>query len=232
MILSISYSLYPWTNKYKEYTVGHPKIYTSDFQDVSTYFGLIRCTVLPPRWLYHPVLPARCHGKLMFALCGTCMKEKRRAYCPHEDEARTIRGTWVTLEVQKAIEMGYEVKDIEVVWHWERRAVYNKETKRGGLFTGYIDRFLRLKQEASGYPEWCVTPEDKRRYVTDYYENEGIRLDPDNIRKNPGMRSLAKLCLNSMWGKFSPQYVSSLYLIFKHVTARFLRIMYHPLLNF
>ncbi|XP_072051856.1 uncharacterized protein [Amphiura filiformis] len=99
--------------------------------------------------------------------------------------------------------MGYEVKDIEVVWHWEQRAEYDKETKTGGLFTDYIDRFLQLKQEASGYPDWCVTEEDKRRYIDKYFENEGIRLDPDNIEKNPGMRSLAKLCLNSMWGKFA-----------------------------
>ena len=48
-----------------------------------------------------------------------------------------------------------------------------------------------------------MTPEDQRLYVEDYYKNEGIRLDPDNIRKNPGLRSLAKLCLNSMWGKFA-----------------------------
>ncbi|XP_072039103.1 uncharacterized protein [Amphiura filiformis] len=196
-------SLYPWANKYRPYIVGHPRIITNDFEDVSEYFGLIRCTVLPPRYLFHPVLPARCHGKLMFALCGTCMEEKRQAYCPHSDKARTIRGTWVTLEVQKAVEMGYEVKDIEVVWHWEQRAEYDKETKTGGLFTDYIDRFLQLKQEASGYPDWCVTEEDKRRYIDEYFENEGVRLAPDNIEKNPGMRSLAKLCLNSMWGKFA-----------------------------
>ena len=196
-------SLYPWTNKYCPYIVGHPKIITNDFEDINGYFGLIRCTVLPPRWLYHPVLPVQCHDKLIFALCGTCTTEKRRAYCPHSDQFRTIRGTWVTLEVQKAVEMGYEIKDIEVVWHWEQRAVYDRENKTGGLFTGYIDKFLQLKQEASGYPDWCVTEEDKRRYVEDYYRNEGVRLDSNNIAKNPGMRSLAKLCLNNMWGKFA-----------------------------
>ena len=139
----------------------------------------------------------------MFALCGTCLEEKRKGYCPHAEEKRVIRGTWVTLEVQKAIEMGYEVKDIETVWHWKKRTVFDPVTKTGGLFTEYIDRFLQLKREASGYPEWCATSEDERRYVEDYYENEGIRLNPDNIRKNPGLRSLAKLCLNSMWGKFA-----------------------------
>ncbi|XP_072048507.1 uncharacterized protein [Amphiura filiformis] len=99
--------------------------------------------------------------------------------------------------------MGYVIENIEVVWDWEQRAEYDKETKTGGLFTEYIDRFLQLKQEASDYPDWCETLEDQRRYIDEYFENEGIRLNPENIEKNPGMRSLAKLCLNSMWGKFA-----------------------------
>ena len=31
---------------------------------------------------------------------------------------------------------------------------------------------------------------------------ENINLDETKIEKNPGLRSLAKLCLNSFWGKF------------------------------
>ena len=137
----------------------------------------------------------------MFGLCNACMEEKCQGYCPHSDAERIIKGTWVTLEVQKAVEMGYEVKDIEVVWHWEERAEYDPETKTGGLFTDYINRFLQLKQEASGWPEWCKTDADRERYIRDYFANEGISLDPENIRKNPGLRALAKLCLNSMWGE-------------------------------
>ena len=43
---------------------------------------------------------------------------------------------------------------------------------------------------------------DKERYVQQYEEHEKIHLDKENIEKNPGLRSLAKLCLNSFWGKF------------------------------
>jgi hypothetical protein len=32
-------------------------------------------------------------------------------------------------------------------------------------------------------------------------EKEGIKLDENNICINKGLRSLAKLCLNSFWGK-------------------------------
>ena len=37
-------------------------------------------------------------------------------------------------------------------------------------------------------------------YIDEYYEHEGIRLDPEKIVYNPGLRSLAKLMLNSLWG--------------------------------
>ena len=59
-------SLYPWCNKMTRTVVGHPRIITENFEDISTYFGMIKCTVLPPRGLFHPVLPYRTQGKLMF----------------------------------------------------------------------------------------------------------------------------------------------------------------------
>ena len=46
------------------------------------------------------------------------------------------------------------------------------------------------------------TEDDKRTYIEQYYEREGIRLDYNRIQKNPGLRALAKLMLNSFWGKF------------------------------
>ncbi|GFR30973.1 uncharacterized protein TNCT_147391 [Trichonephila clavata] len=56
-------SLYPWVNKYCEYPVGHPEIITEDFQDIDSYFSLVKCKVFPPKNLFHPVLPFRCNDK-------------------------------------------------------------------------------------------------------------------------------------------------------------------------
>ena len=64
------------------------------------------------------------------------------------------------------------------------------------FFSRYINAFLKLKTEASGWPAWCETEEDKRKYVLAFEKKEGIRLYPDNIKPNPGLRALAKLCLN------------------------------------
>jgi hypothetical protein len=71
-----------------------------------------------------------------------------------------------------------------------------------GLFNEYIDHFLKKKAEASGYPSNVKSDEDKDAYIARYMEKEKVRLDKDNIELNPGMRQLAKLCLNSFWGKF------------------------------
>lgn len=73
---------------------------------------------------------------------------------------------------------------------------------RGGLFAEYVNTFLKIKQEASGFPSDCDSEELKREYIRQYKENEGIDLEYEKIQKNPGLRCLAKLCLNSFWGKF------------------------------
>ena len=61
---------------------------------------------------------------------------------------------------------------------------------------------MKIKQEASGWPPECDTDEKKRNYLKEYKEHEGIKLDYGHIEKNPGLHSLAKLMLNSFWGKF------------------------------
>jgi len=58
-------SLYPWVNKTCVYPKGHPRFISQPrHTDIHLYFGLIQCRVLPPRELYHPVLPYRHEGKL------------------------------------------------------------------------------------------------------------------------------------------------------------------------
>ena len=187
-------SLYPWCNRNTRTVVGHPRIITENFDDISTYFGWIKCTVLPPRGLFHPVLPYRTQGKLMFPLSKTCADTCNQTTCTHEDSQRAIQGTWCHVELEKAIEKGYRVLQIHEVWHFPRSS--NK------LFCGYMDTFLKIKQEASGYPWDCVTEEQKQRYVDEYLEEMSIQLDREKIEHNPGMRAFAKLMLNSFWGEY------------------------------
>ena len=173
--------------------VGYPEIITENFRDISTYFGLVKCTVLPPRGLFHPVLPYRTPGKLTFPLCKACVDTTSKTTCTHSDAERAILGTWCHVELLKALEKGYQILRLHEVWHFPEQS--------DELFKEYVDTFLKIKQEASGYPKDCVTAEQKRTYVAEYLEHEEIALDPEKITHNPGLHALAKLMLNSFWGK-------------------------------
>ena len=47
-----------------------------------------------------------------------------------------------------------------------------------------------------------MTAEEKQVYIDDYKTVEGIQLSARDIKKNAGLYKMAKLYLNSLWGKF------------------------------
>ena len=97
--------------------------------------------VVPPKGLYHPVLPQRVkvdnYEKLVFTLCKACAETRNQNKCEHSDNERSFIGTWTTDEVNKAIEKGYKVIRTYEVWH------FGKSTD--DLSKGYIRRFMKIK---------------------------------------------------------------------------------------
>ncbi|XP_055344931.1 uncharacterized protein LOC129592829 [Paramacrobiotus metropolitanus] len=170
-------SLYPCVNKKKEYP----------------YYGLVYCKVLPPDECLFPVLPSTIKGKLIFTLCRACATAKATTFCKHSDEERCLEGVWVTVELHHALDVGYKVITVYEVWHWD--------TKEAGLFAKYMDLFLKVKMEASGWPNWCNTPEKRAAFVQLVKEREGIDLDPDAMNFDAGQKTAAKVALNGLWGK-------------------------------
>jgi hypothetical protein len=78
--------------------------------------------------------------------------------------------------VRLAVTKGYKILEIQEVYQYEVTQ-YNPETGDGGLFVEYINTFLKLKAEASGYSSWVRIPADDDQYITQFYESEGIQLD-------------------------------------------------------
>ena len=223
-------SLYPTVMYYDKYPVGHPiKIIKPQSYDPN-WFGFVYCKILPPRGLYQPVLPykqkTKQAHKLLFGLCRMCMQcielncthhkgvkckqecqankcedcksrrkmlkqtcnycyNMRNGECQHTDEERCITGFWCTNEIDKALEKGYKIQDIYEVWHFENTS--------SDLWKGYIRKFLKIKLETSKFE---CTEEEYRCKANKL----GIELD--NLEFNPGLRFIAKICLNSLWGKF------------------------------
>lgn len=204
-------SLYPFVCKTGLFPLGHPEIFlgsecnrltNGNNNDLSNVHGLIKANVLAPRSLFLPLLPIKMHNRLLFALCRSCAEELREDECDHEDIAqRSFVGVWCSLELQRAVELGYEIIELYIIWQYQLTR-YDPQTEQGGLFAQYVNCFLKIKQEASGWPSWCTNEEEKEKYIREYKEKEGIQLQRENIKKIVGKRSLSKILLNAFYGKF------------------------------
>jgi len=77
-------------------------------------------------------------------------------------------------EVWLAVEKGYRILEIHEVYEYQ--VTQNKrETGEGVLFVDYINTFLKIKADASGYPSWVRSPEDEERFIDSFGQSEGIR---------------------------------------------------------
>jgi len=65
-------------------------------------------------------------------------------------------------------------------WEYEVTC-FDKDAITGGLFAEYVNMFLKLKREPSGYTSLVQTEDDNDRYIEDYRRGEGIALDKASI---------------------------------------------------
>lgn len=185
-------SLYPFVVSKKKFPVGHPKILIQNLGiSLDPYFGYIKCEILPPKQLLIPVLPIRANGKLVFPLCYTCAQNQNTNFCTHSDSERKIKGTWFSEELKLAVENGYEIKKIFEIYHFEKQA--------SNLFTEFMNKLYKIKLQASGKP----TNIDFENFIKEMKDKEGIDLSDSHFEKNPGLRYIAKILLNSFWGRFA-----------------------------
>ena len=188
-------SLYPTVQYYKKYPICHPvKIHNPKKYCKKSWYGLIKCKVLPPRKLYHPVLPQRIkvdsYEKLIFTLCKKCAETRNQSKCEHTESQRSFIGTFTTDEVSKAVDKGYKVIKVYEVWHFAKTS--------DDLFKEYIRRFMKIKLESSKYD--FKTKEEEAIFKAKI--KDSLDINVEKFEYNAGLRSIAKLCLNSLWGKF------------------------------
>ena len=163
-----------------KYPTGHPTVITSGpFDELSSYFGFVKCDVTPPKDLLYPVLGEHTNGKLVFDL-------------------KPKTGTWTTIELMKAVEVGYKVERIHAVIHFQESS--------STLFREYIASFFKLKVIATGWKALGFqTTLEKQQYLDEIQSLFNIKIELDEMKdeKNKGLYTISKLCLNSLWGKFA-----------------------------
>ncbi|KAL3121851.1 hypothetical protein niasHT_006434 [Heterodera trifolii] len=222
-------SLYPYCMKARPFPIGTPHVWTGEqlwqagaqvFEaglcpppalpwrrpEDNPFRGFLFCRVLPPTAEElgdrEPLLPYRTQadGRLIFGLCARCSELRQQRICHHTERERAWTAAYTHVELNRALSIGYRVLNVHEVWHYERWASPDNDN---GLFTEYVNTFLRLKAEASGWPAGCDTEAARAEHIRQFAEQEGIHLRPDNIGHNPGLRQLAKDLLNSLWGKMA-----------------------------
>ena len=114
-------SLYPYVCKNKHYPIGHPRcLIGPDLRtfgmDVNIIEGLVKCEVLPPRGFHIPLLPSHINKMLMFVLCRKCAETENQLIYNHSVDDRSHSGTWVSVELHKAVQIGYTLLKVYEVW--------------------------------------------------------------------------------------------------------------------
>ncbi|KAJ1518855.1 hypothetical protein ONE63_011531 [Megalurothrips usitatus] len=207
-------SQYPNANLRFPYPAGHPDIFLKNdpkMPPVDQWNGVVKAKVLPPADLFLPVLPYRTCSKLMFPLCRTCAESQNQSGCDHFDpEDRALTGTWPAPEIKLAVEKRYKVMEVYEVYQYPEVIQFDPKTREDGLFSGYVREMMALKQHASGWPAGLETEDQKVQYTMDVLEKDGILLECDKMERNEGLRTLAKLILNSFWGKMGEKTLRAL----------------------
>ena len=119
-----------------------------------------------------------------------CAETRNQNECKHTDAERSFIGTWTTGEISKAINKGYKVLRTYEVWHFDKST--------DALFKGYIRRFMKIKLESSNYD--FKTKEEEANFKARI--KDSLDIDIEKFEFNAGLRSLGKISLNSLWGRF------------------------------
>ena len=101
-----------------------------------------------------------------------------------------MSGTWCSCELKRAIELGYVIDKLHSGFKYKPIV---------GLMKKYVEFFLNIKTCNGG-----IKTAAECKLLNDEHAGLGlnIAITPEETSKNPGMKEIAKLCLNSLWGKF------------------------------
>jgi len=188
-------SLYPSVYAQCELPLGIPIHLIGENIDLSRlhptasnrYWGFVKCYVIPNKKDIIGLLPKRDEksGRLFFPVIP-------------------MLGCWCTNEIYLAMQNGYEVKQVYEIYHWEQRQRSDKH------LAAYVNYFFQMKQEAEGWKKLGASSETPSEEEKDeiverlFIQNGNLgRIRKEKVKKNAVLRALAKLYLNSLWGKWA-----------------------------
>jgi hypothetical protein len=171
-------SLYPTTQYYDDFPVGEPSwIKPNDIVDNHEYinnnFGWYEVDITMNTELYIPPLVAKGEGKLTADLLD---KQKQ---------------VFHAVELREAIKSGCIITKIH------NGIIMNTTTN---LFKDFVGTFLEVKVNATGKPKFWDNKVKRDSWIKEHEDR--FNFTPNPTENNAGKRAIAKMILNSLWGKF------------------------------
>mgnify|MGYP001299722598 CR=1 FL=1 len=186
-------SLYPTTQFYDPLPIGEPTTITDfSFLNKNEYhnyitnnYGWYEVDINMNKHLFIPPLVVKGEGKLTADLNN---KEK---------------AVFHSVELQRAIEDGCVITNIY------KCIQMNSSTD---LFKDFVRTFLEVKVNATGKPKFWDSNIKRNKWIKEHEDRFGFTPNP--TEKNAGKRAIAKMILNSLWGKFGqrPDMPKNLYI--------------------
>ncbi|XP_055714209.1 uncharacterized protein LOC129808455 [Phlebotomus papatasi] len=183
---------------------NHPEVVDSGFDLRSAVYGgrtevfrtYYKCRPGDKIYYYDSTSLYPCNNRLFFPLCRKCAENLNTDRSLHSDDERSLTGIWSIDEVRLAVDHGYVITKCFEVWSY-RTSQYNRETGERGLFADYVDNFLKIKQEASGWPSGVESESDKDNYIREFFENEDYGYSAKQLSPHGGSvieQGKARLC--------------------------------------
>ena len=170
-------SLYPTTQFYDPLPIGIPKTKTEfgnidNHEYIKTNYGWYEVDIKMNKELFIPPLVAK--------------DEKLTA-----DLNDKVKQVFHSEELKRAIEDGCEITKIYQSLEMETST---------DLFKDFVKTFLEVKVNATGKPKLWDNKIDRQKWIKEHEDRFGFTPNP--TEKNDGKRAIAKMILNSLWGKF------------------------------
>jgi hypothetical protein len=98
-------------------------------------------------------------------LCNKCANTKSKQgpvlrgqiTCNHSEKERSWTSTMTSIELRTALQQGYKITRCYRIW---------KYNEFDNLFMEYVQTFMKMKIESSGFPSDIQTNEQKMEWVT------------------------------------------------------------------
>ena len=173
-------SLYPTTQYYDNLPIGIPKTKTDWFvfenidyhEYIKNNYGWYEVDITMNKELFIPPLVAK--GEKLTA-----------------DLIDKVKQVFHSEELKRAIEDGCKITKIYKSLEMETSTE---------LFKDFVKTFLEVKVNATGKPKIWNNKKDRELWIKEHENRFGFTPNP--TEKNDGKRAIAKMILNSLWGKF------------------------------